>query len=269
MNKDLIFLKLGGSLITNKDIPRSPRLEIIHALAEEVKDILQRMPEVKMILGHGSGSFGHTSANRFNTRQGVETRAEWLGFAEVWWEAASLNHLVLEALHRVNLPAISFPLSSSGVSRDGQIHSLNLRSLHAALAEDLLPVFYGDVAFDTIRGGTILSTEDIFSHLAISLHPGRILLAGNEQGVWSDYPKCTQLLPEITPGNYEKSLPNISGSVATDVTGGMISKVETMLSLVNRIPGLAVQIFSGIPTQNISRVFMGENLGTKIHQGVK
>lgn len=55
-----------------------------------------------------------------------------------------------------------------------------------ALANGILPVVYGDVVFDEVRGGTILSTEDLFQHLAHQLHPERVLLAGLEAGVWAD-----------------------------------------------------------------------------------
>lgn len=265
MSRNIIFLKLGGSLITNKDIPGSPRLDMIHDLAHEIYSFKQLTPDVQLVLGHGSGSFGHISANKFKTRQGVSAAVEWLGFAEVWWQAARLNHIVLKALHQENLPAITFPVSSSTITRDGQLISWNPKSLQAALGKKLLPVIYGDVAFDSIRGGTILSTEDIFSHLAITLLPEKILLAGIEKGVWSDYPERTRLIPEITQRNFAQVFPHLSGSEVTDVTGGMMSKVQSMLALVKRIPNLDVQIFSGTPSENLARVFWGESLGTKIH----
>ena len=74
--------------------------------------------------------------------------------------------------------------------------------IRAALSNGLLPVIHGDVAFDEIRGGTILSTEDLFAHLAHQLHPQRILLAGLEAGVWADFPAHKHLLAEITPGSF-------------------------------------------------------------------
>ena len=65
----------------------------------------------------------------------------------------------------------------------------------------MIPLVNGDTIFDDQRGGTILSTEDLFIYLARQLHPERILLAGLEEGVWADYPACTQLIGEITPRN--------------------------------------------------------------------
>ena len=60
-------------------------------------------------------------------------------------------------------------------------------------------------------------------------------------------------------------LPKIG--VGVDVTGGMKSKVEEMLSLVEQIPNLDVQIFSGEEAGNVKRALIGELLGTLIVGG--
>lgn len=126
----------------------------------------------------------------------------------------------------------------------------------------MLPVVYGDVAFDQVRGGTIFSTEDLFNHLARQLSPQRLLLAGSEPGVWADYPDCTSLIERITPQNLELIFPALQGSDAPDVTGGMQSKVTEMLSLVQAVPGLEAFIFSGRQEGNVRRALEGQRIGT-------
>src|SRR5512146_1620840 len=95
---ELVFLKLGGSLITDKDTPRAPRLDILARLAGEIAEARRQRPRMQIVLGHGSGSFGHVPARKYGTRQGVRTPEEWLGFAEVWKEARALNQIVVDAL---------------------------------------------------------------------------------------------------------------------------------------------------------------------------
>jgi len=73
-----------------------------------------------------------------------------------------------------------------------------------ALEQGLVPVIYGDAVLDRERGGTILSTEDLFVALAARLKPRRILLAGREPGVWADYPHNTRLLEVITPETWSR-----------------------------------------------------------------
>ena len=73
MTKEIVLLKLGGSLITDKDTPYTPRLDKLKELALEIKTVLDSTPELLLILGHGSGSFGHVAAKKHGTRDGVHT----------------------------------------------------------------------------------------------------------------------------------------------------------------------------------------------------
>jgi isopentenyl phosphate kinase len=265
MMPPLSFLKLGGSLITDKDRPHTPRLDVIRRLAGEIAEANLQGSGQLLVLGHGSGSFGHVPAQQYSTRLGVRTPQEWRGFARVWQEAAALNRLVMEALHGAGLPAVAFPPSACVTARDGKVAAWDLGPLRLALQAGLLPVVYGDVAFDTLRGGTILSTEDLFAYLARQLHPARLLLAGLEPGVWGDFPACTRLIPEITPANLHDVAPALAGSASTDVTGGMSSKVNEMLALVSEVPGLEAMIFSGAESGAVKRALGEEKIGTMIH----
>ena len=141
-----------------------------------------------------------------------------------------------------------------------------LEPLKAALEAGLLPVVFGDVVFDRARGGTILSTEDLFAHLGGELHPARILLAGLEPGVWADYPDCTHLVDVITPANLDSVAPAIGGSAATDVTGGMSSKMRASLDWVREFPDLEVFIFSGGEPEMVARALGGERVGTVVRE---
>jgi isopentenyl phosphate kinase len=261
---ELVFLKLGGSLITDKDTPRTPRSDILARLAAEIGDACRQNTQMQLVLGHGSGSFGHTPASRYGTRQGVRNRRGWLGFAEVWKEARALNQLVVEALETAGLPVIAFPPSAAVTARDGQALRWDLHPLRAALDAGLLPLVNGDTIFDEQRGGTILSTEDLFIYLARELRPRRILLAGREEGVWADYPACTHLVAEITPANYGIVAAQVGGSASVDVTGGMLEKVRTMLDLTGDLPGFEARIFSGLVPGLVRQALLGANPGTGI-----
>ncbi len=261
----LILLKLGGSLITDKDIPRTPRLEVIQRLAEEIAQFVNANSSVQLILGHGAGSFAHVPASKYKTRQGVRSQQEWKGFFEVWQEARTLNHIVLGALHQAGLPAISFPPSSNIITLNGKVKSWDTAPIQAAISHQLIPVVYGDVIFDEVLGGSILSTEELFMHLAVQLHPRRILLAGLNS-VCSDFPACKQTIDFITDENFKDYLPALGGSASTDVTGGMVQKVTDMLNLTHQVPSLEIQIFSSSQQGVLLEVLKGKNFGTIIHQ---
>ena len=260
----LTFLKLGGSLITDKKKPRTVQLEVIKRLVEEISYALDHDPDLKLVLGHGSGSFGHVPAKKHGTRMGVSSRSQWLGFIDVWRDANLLNRFVMDCLGEAGIPAIAFPPSASIIANNGEVVSWDLTPIQNALAAGILPVLYGDVIFDQQLGGTIFSTEDLFTHMNRFLLPNQILLAGIEPGVWRDFPSSTILIEEITPENIDDIQSDLLGSTATDVTGGMSSKVFRSLDIVRDNPGLEVLIFSGLEPGNVSENLLGSEVGTRL-----
>jgi isopentenyl phosphate kinase len=275
--KELVFLKLGGSLITDKTQPYTPRLDVIEDVALQISTALQNQPNLRLVLGHGSGSFGHVAASEYQTRAGFPRPSPlmhrerdkteenyWKGFAEVWYQASSLNRFVMKALHKTNVLAVALSPSANIIASDGQISIWETTAIRMALAAGIVPVIYGDVAFDEVRGGTILSTEDLFSHLARALNPERVLLAGLESAIWEDFPTRTRKIETITPKTFAEISARVGKAEGADVTGGMEDKVTQMLDLVQHNPELKIQIFSGTEPGNIMRALTGETLGTVI-----
>jgi isopentenyl phosphate kinase len=238
----LVFLKLGGSLITDKTRPYTPRLDVIERLAGETRESLLASSDQRLVVGHGSGSFGHWAAKPYGTRQGVRTAAEWRGFAEVAAAAARLNRIVVDVFLRAGVPVFGLQPCASALCKDGEIVALNTRPIEQALAHGLVPLVYGDVAVDAQKGGTIISTEDIFTYLAAQLKPDRILLLGEVPGVLDVDGK---LIPRIAPDTLSSLQGALFGSRGVDVTGGMSDKVNRMIQLVQRHPATDVWILTG------------------------
>lgn len=265
----LVFLKLGGSLITDKTRPTTPRLDAIQHLAGEIAAAVSLSPELSLIIGHGSGSFGHEVADRYQTHAGGTGSAYWQGFSEVWQSARALNQLVVEALAQAGLPVIAFPPSAEIITQNRRVISWDVQPIKLALYHRLIPVVYGDVVFDVEQGGTILSTEDLFVELTRSICPQQILLVGLDHGVYASSQQPTQIIPLITPENFHEIRPALSGSEAVDVTGGMLAKVEAMITLVKENPSLQVHIFSGRSSDNLQKALSDPQacFGTRIaHQ---
>lgn len=258
----MIFLKLGGSLITDKSQAETPRMGVISRLAEEIAAAKFTDPALRILVGHGSGSFGHPVANRYGTQNGAESAEDWSGFASVWYVANKLNRIIVDEFRGAGLPALSFPPSASTISSHGEIVQMNLEPIHLALEAGLLPVVQGDVAFDRDQGSTILSTEKVFRYLAPELKPKLVLLAGIEPGVYEEYPPDGEILSTITDKDVAHL--NLGPSSATDVTGGMSHKVLEALSISKAIPGLSVRIFSGEEPNSLLSALQSSPVGTRI-----
>lgn len=242
MSTPITLIKLGGSLITDKTVEASFRRTTVQRLASELKAVFMAQPSLKIIIGHGSGSFGHFEAKRHDTINGVSTSDQWLGFCKVGAVASKLNQLVTEELISVDLPVFSIRPSSLSLAQDGTIHQMNLQTLKSAINTNLIPLVHGDISFDSARGGTIISTETIFTYLVQNLLIERIILVGTVDGV---HDLEQSIIPEITTQNYPQIRNALGGSDGTDVTGGMLTKVDDMLKLVQQHNNLTVQIING------------------------
>jgi isopentenyl phosphate kinase len=263
-----IFLKLGGSLITDKRQPHTARHEVIGRLADETRQALDRNPHLRLLIGHGSGSFGHWAAQPYGTREGVYSPAQWRGYAQVAASASRLNRIVTDAFLKAKVPVLSLQPSASAQCHAYELESLSTWHIRRALAHGLVPLLYGDVAFDDVHGGTIVSTEDIFVFLANDreLRPSRILLLGEVAGVLDS---AGDVIPRITPDTLPAFQSALRGSSGVDVTGGMADKVARMVELVRCFPDIQVHLFAGTAPGMLARVLVDSTvqIGTRITFG--
>lgn len=250
----LTFIKLGGSLITDKQIEATFRADVMARLAAEIQRALTETPDMRLLIGHGSGSFGHFTARQFGTMQGVQTPEQWRGFAQVATVAAELNAYVARELQRAGVPVWRIQPSASALCREGNLLRLDMLPIQTALEKGLVPLVYGDVALDETRGGTIMSTETILDYLAQQLPVKRLILFGDVQGV---YDTNGQVIPRITPATLSQFQAALGGSGGVDVTGGMLTKVQDMLSLVEKVPGLTIRIIDGTQPDLLYQTLVG------------
>jgi len=254
---ELIFLKLGGSLITDKSREAMAREEVVRRAAREIRSALEARPDLRLLLGHGSGSFGHFVAQRHGLLEGGPPN--WRGYAETGAAAARLNRLLTDIFLAEDVPVVSIQPSASAHCRDGELVGMATEPIELMLHHGLVPLVYGDVALDKVRGCTIISTEQVFAYLADHLEPGRIVLAGQVEGVFTADPlrdASAQLIPEISRQNFAQVEHMLAGSHGVDVTGGMLTKVRIMYALVQKRPELKVQLISGRRAGLIRRVLL-------------
>ncbi len=182
--------------------------------------------------------------------------------------AARLNRLVIKELLAAGVPAITCSPFASAECQDGQLLKMSTSSIVSAFRAGLVPVVHGDVAFDRIRGGTIVSTEEVMMYLVELFRPSWLLLAGDTAGVLDQRGK---VLPEITPDTLATVQAVLGESAGTDVTGGMASKVAGMVALCRTHPGLGVRIFSGRDPRRLTTLLLGgaQETGTVIHEPVR
>ena len=257
--KELIMLKLGGSLITDKTKPYTVRMDTIKRIVKEIHDARGKN-DFDLIVGHGGGSFPHKSASKYRTQKGIIDENSYEGISKVQDDAARLNRIIVSELIDAGENAISIQPSSSTISLDSRINRWDIEPIKKILESRLLPVPYGDVGIDVSQGCCILSTEEILTYLAKRLGSKRIILAGKVDGVLDEN---NDVIPIINTQNFEDIKHNLTGSEGIDVTGGMLHKVERMLEFAGE--GIDSEIINGNKDRYIEQALTGKlDLGTRI-----
>jgi Predicted archaeal kinase len=254
----VVLVKLGGSLLTDKARPYTPRPAVLERLADEVAYVWSFL-EGRLVLGHGSGSFGHVAAQDTGlAAPNAEASAEAISHTQ--HAAHRLHRHVMDALREAGLPAVSFAPSSALVTDEGRSASLHAEPVRRGLVQDTLPVTFGDVSMDRTHGGAICSTETILRSLAGSLQAqdvpvGPALWFGDTEGV---YDETGAVLDTIVPTEAEAGLSAVTSSEAPDVTGGMRHRVETVLALAR--DGIASLITGGEEEGRLERALRHQSV---------
>lgn len=266
-NKQLVLLKLGGSLITDKNKPFSARREVIIRLGKEIKLAMSKFAG-KLIIAHGSGSFGHSVAEKYKVAEGMGKKESWRGLPLVADAAIRINRIVMEDLLKVGLPVISFAPSSLIIANNQQPADNFAEPISQSLKWGLIPVLYGDIVFDRKRGWCIFSSEKILGVLARAFLKSfthiKVFYGGDTDGVYDENGKTIKI---ITPESFVKLREKIKGSTAADVTGGMLHKVQEAVMAASDF-GIETLIFSGRIKGQLKQALMGECVnGTRIAAG--
>ena len=263
--KELVVVKLGGSVITLKD---QNRLEInsgnLERLAKEIAEAW-KAKGFSLVVVHGAGPFGHVPAKKYELDKGLKGDKQVIGFSETHASMERLNSRVVDALRRKGLDAVAFQPSAGGILRNGKLVKFPVDVLENMLGMGLVPVAYGDVLFDEERGVSILSGDHLVPYLAEKLKAGRVILVADVGGVYNKDPKKNmdaKIMKELSRGNVHE-IKEIGSSRGVDVTGGMGKKLEELLRLAD--VGIESEIISGLEPGLLKRSLLGgKGLGTII-----
>jgi isopentenyl phosphate kinase len=147
----MIILKIGGSILTNKDSKESEVDALsLKRIASEIKASMD-VSSKQLVIVHGAGSFGHPPAKKhkigeeFDESQYPQKR---LGFCEIQNEVKKLNMFICEAFIAEGIPVIAIPASSFITATNKRITNGNLDLFKNYLEKGFIPVIYGDVVLD-------------------------------------------------------------------------------------------------------------------------
>lgn len=230
-----VFVKLGGSYITDKDKPETMREDRVLAAArmlrKAVDETAGRGDRLSLILGHGAGSFGHIQAKEYDAVAGIHPEKGWEGLHRIRESMARMNALFLELCSREDLFPVTVSPFAVAQAKDGRVSRIDAANVVELLRRGQIPLIHGDVIPDTKRGFTIASTEMLMSALADHVQFDEVVMAAKTAGVLDDKGGT---VPVINRANFAEVARHLRGSSSPDVTGGMKAKIEGLLSLVDQ-----------------------------------
>ncbi|MGC8680201.1 MAG: isopentenyl phosphate kinase [Candidatus Micrarchaeia archaeon] len=257
--KELYFLKIGGSIITDLSKPYTAKTEVMRRIINEIKEAKNK-EGFDIILGHGSGSFAHIPAKEYNVSAGLINENSKKGSTLTYLAAKELNNIILKEAINLGIDMFPFSPSSFGVAEDSILNEGFVSNIKTALERGFIPITYGDVVIDKKKGVAIVSTEMVFRFLAIHMKPKKVFLATDVDGVFDKDPEKNsdaKLVKVIDKSNINKMMETAnSSSKRIDVTGGMKNKVQYLYEISEKT-GAECYIFNGTKENAIKDMLSG------------
>ena len=220
----MILIKLGGSIITNKEKPLSPRKKTIEKIVKNLKKINE-----PIIIVHGGGSYGHYWSVKYDMHT-KPRKYDVRGVSIIKNSMIDLNKIILNSFLKNRLNPYCIP--PTDFMRGDKPIIQKIKEVEKIAKSDFIPVTFGDALWYGQNKTYILSGDKIMTYFSKVLKPRLSIFALNEDGLYSDL-KTKELIYELKNEN-----PTISKNMM-DVTGGMTRKVEE----ASKISKMGVNVF--------------------------
>ena len=268
MRKQLIIIKIGGSVITAKK--RKTGL----FKPKQTKEILDQIIKAKkkqdfdLILIHGGGSFGHATASKYQLQKGLTSPESAIGLV---LSKLEMNTLVQKFWHSINQKEmLALPIQTYAITTtsNGTIVNMDTDKITKMLEMGVVPILFGDEVLDDIQGISECSSDQIATYLASRLKPELLLFITDVDGVYNDNPvksKTAVVIKNLPIKDITKMIQTIEQINPHNVTGEMAGK----LSAITAFPldkDSEVRIMNGLDPVNIFNVLTRQDheRGTRI-----
>ena len=212
-------IKLGGSIITDKDEPLSINIPTLIEVGEEIVAAM-RETDLSLAIVHGGGSYGHPSVRECLDRKGTIDES---CYVRTTYLMSELSLVITQALIAAGIPAVTLTTRSVCSVRYGK-PDCELGIAAEMVNRGLVPVLFGDGVLSD-NGYEVISGDDIVWLLAKEMGGAEVVFVTDVDGVFDKDPRKSpdaRLLKEVTASD---ALSFVGGSGRTDVTGGMRSKL--------------------------------------------
>jgi len=254
---EIILLKLGGGLLTDKNKPFSLREDILESCLNQIIE-----SKKLIVLIHGGGSFGHPIAKKYQISQGLNNSIEdqIIGLSKTHEAMNKFNSIIINKILEIGGTAISVQPSSIFIQNFNEIIFKSIDPIEKMLELGIIPVLYGDILLSLDTSFTILSGDQIILKLCEGIKKfkiSKVLFAIEEDGIYIKDNGNGKLALKLKSNELENlKLAELDQKI--DVTGGIKGKLEIIKEIIKfNIP---VQIFNGIKNKNLFKALNNQYL---------
>ena len=237
----MILIKLGGSIITNKQKPLSPRKKTIDSILKEIGKIKE-----PVIIVHGGGSYGHYWSVKYDMHT-KPAKTSPKGVAIVKNSMVELNKIILDSAvkNKIN----SYCLPPTDFMNGNKAIKSKILTINDISKSGLTPITFGDALWFGQKKSYILSGDVIMTTIGKILKPRLSLFVLDVDGVYSNL-KTKKLIHD-----FKKEKPEIKNN-KMDVTGGMTRKITEANNMAKA--GLKIFFVNGNKPKRITDAVSGK-----------
>ena len=237
----MILIKLGGSIITNKEKPLSPRKKTINNILKEIGKIKE-----PIIIVHGGGSYGHHWSVKYDMHT-KPAKTIPKGVAIVKNSMVELNKIILDSAvkNRIN----SYCLPPTDFMNGNKAIKSKILTMNDISRSGLTPITFGDALWFGQKKSYILSGDVIMTTIGKILKPRLSVFVLDVDGVYSNL-KTKKLIHD-----FKKEKPEIKNN-KMDVTGGMTRKIKEANNMAKA--GLKIFFVNGNKPKRITDAVSGK-----------
>lgn len=256
-NKEIIFLKLGSFLISDR---KTPFLNIpkIREIATQIHTLRRKMG-FRLLIGHDGGLLFQETVRKFKTAEGIINNKSLRGQSIAQNETSKLNLAIVEQLIQAGENVIPVSPSTCLTTYKRRIKSFYLRPIKNYLKNELVPVIHEDVVFDSKQGCSLVSVEQIFKYIIQKLRPTKAIMMYNRfQGVKN---ARRRIVTEITKQNYEQIKKELEKDKRTRTLRRTLSRLQNSVELAKK--GVKVNLIGG-KKRDLEKCLKNKKVGTVI-----
>jgi len=263
-SEEILVLKLGGSVLTDKSVSYKLREGVLDAVATEIKECIDLGLIKSLVIVHGVGSFGHPLVLKYNLHQGFIDKGQLISMSKTQQIVNELRKSIAAKFLEKGIPVNLMHASSLLIGDKMVITDPTFESLKGFLSLGMVPLIGGDMMYDNSMGFSVCSGDQIAVVLSRVLNAKHLMFATDVAGVYNQDPKSgknAQLLKELNINDLDQFLKKLNESSTGDASGKMRGKLSSLVSITNQIKeGLEIAIFSMNEKDTLKKYLKGEEV---------